>query len=81
MFIKILCKQKSKVKKLFWSKKMFGLKQFWVQRNLEFKEIWVKKKFWVHRNLQFKEIQVQIIGLKTELSFKKFTQRFLIQTN
>ena len=39
------------------------------------------KTFWVQRNSELKEISVQKIWLKTELSFKKFAQRFLIKTN
>ena len=35
----------------------------------------------MQRNLEFKEIWVQNIWLKTELTFKKFAQRFLIKTN
>ena len=49
---------------------MSGSKKFLVQNDVG------PKKFMVQRNFEFKEI-----WLKTELSFRKIAQRFLIKTN
>ena len=50
--------------------KMSASKTFLVQNDVG------PKKFLVQRNFEFKEI-----WLKTELSFRKIAQRFLIKTN
>ena len=56
--------------------KSFLLQKCQVEKKILFQNDVRPKKFLVQRNFEFKEF-----WLKTELSFRKIAQRFLIKTN
>ena len=68
-----------------------GLEKFWVKnwhvknvfgpKNVKFKKKFGPKRCWVKKVFGPKKFEFKEIWLKTELSFRKIAQRFLIRTN